>query len=268
MLENTAVRLDVAVSQKLNISRTMAQDLIEKERVSVGGKISTKPGLKVNENADIIINSFGKMFVSRGGFKLQRAIDEFNIDLTGLCCMDIGASSGGFTDCMLQSGAGKVFAIDSGTDQLKDELRDNPQIVNMENTDIRTLEIDKVGNVDFFTIDVSFISISKIIDAVYKLVSADAKGVMLIKPQFESGPGVVNKKGIIKSPKIHYKTLKFVYNYTRLAGFDVLGICPSPIEGGDGNREFLMYIAKGEMRNAMDIHAFERAAQELTAAPK
>ena len=263
MSENTALRLDIAVSAKLNISRTMARDLIEQERVVVDGKISTRSGLKIDENAEIVINSFGKMFVSRGGFKLQKAIDEFNIDLAGLTCIDIGASSGGFTDCMLQSSAKTVYAVDSGTGQLKDEIRENSKVINMENTDIRTLEKGEIGHIDFFSVDVSFISVSKIIDAVYNLLDDGAKGVMLIKPQFESGPGVVNAKGIIKSPKIHCKTLKLVYNYTTVAGFAVLGLCASPIDGGDGNREFLMYISKGAERNVMDIHAFERAAERL-----
>jgi len=267
MSEDTALRLDIAVSQKLNISRIMAKDLIEKEQVSVNGKISVKSGLKVAVNADITVNSFGKMFVSRGGFKLQKAIDEFNINLENLACMDIGASTGGFTDCMLQAGAEKVYAVDSGSNQLKDELRENPKVINMENTDIRSLDSGDIEEIDFFTIDVSFISISKIIDVVYNLISPKASGIILIKPQFEAGPGVVNKKGIIKSPKIHYKTLKLVYNYTVEAGFSVLGICASPISGGDGNKEFLMYASKGVGgKNGMDIYAFERIAKELSEA--
>ena len=262
-MENT-IRLDIAVSEKLNISRTMAGDLIENEKVSVNGKIAAKRGLKIDENAEVAVSSFGKMFVSRGGFKLQKALDEFNIDLAGLNCLDIGASTGGFADCMIQSGAKLVYAVDSGTGQLKEQLRENPCIINMEGTDIRGLTADNVPQVDFFSVDVSFISVSKIIDAVYNLISDKAAGVILIKPQFECGPGVVNKKGIIKSPKIHYKTLKLVYNYTRLAGFAVLGICASPIDGGDGNKEFLMYVSKKTAGGSMDIYSFERAALKLT----
>jgi len=244
MSENIETRLDMAVAKKLSVSRIIARDIIENGQVKVNGKVIQKSGVKVDEHHEISIEGNLLNFVSRGGFKLQAAIDEFGINLEGLTCMDVGASSGGFTDCMIKNGAKKVYAIDTGTDQLKDELRANTAVISMEKTDIRTLDPATIEKIDFVSIDVSFISLEKILGSVYAFMSDSSCGVFLVKPQFESGRGATSKKGIIKNPKIRYKALEKVYNYAKVAGFTCAGHIESPIKGGDGNVEFLLYTLK------------------------
>jgi len=244
MNETGATRLDLAVANKLSISRTIAQDIIEKGQVKVDGKIATKSGMKIDQTQEIEVEDNLQNFVSRGGFKLQAAIEEFNLDLNGLVCMDVGASTGGFSDCMIQNGAKKVYAIDSGTDQLKGELKSNPAIISMERTDIRKLDLAEVETIDFASVDVSFISLEKILGHVYSFMGEKSVAVLLVKPQFEAGIGAVNKKGIIKNSKILCKVIDKVYNYAKEVGFVCKGHIESPIKGGDGNVEFLMYVAK------------------------
>jgi len=244
MNEKGTIRLDLAVSNKLFISRTIAQDIIEKGEVKVDGKVVTKSGIKIDKMNEIEVESNLQSFVSRGGFKLQAAIKEFNLDLNGLICMDVGASSGGFSDCMIQNGAKKVYAIDSGTDQLKDELRKNPAIVSIEKMDIRKLDPTAFEKIDFVSVDVSFISLEKILGHVYSFMSDKSSAVFLVKPQFEAGIGATNKKGVVKNPKIHCKVIDKVYNYAKEVGFVCHGHIESPIKGGDGNVEFLMYVVK------------------------
>lgn len=244
MNETGVTRIDLAVANKLSISRTIAQDIIEKGQVKVDGKLATKSGMKVEATQEIEVENDLQNFVSRGGFKLQAAIEEFNLDLSGLICMDVGASTGGFSDCMIQNGAKKVYAIDAGTDQLKDELRANPAIISMEKTDIRKLDPSDFEKIGFVSVDVSFISLEKILSHVYSFMDDNGKAILLVKPQFEAGIGVVNKKGIVKNPKIRCKALEKVYNYAKEVGFVCKGHIESPIKGGDGNVEFLMYVVK------------------------
>ena len=249
MSENTAdkqlIRLDMAVAAKLNISRTIAADIIEKGRVKVKGKTIYKAGEKVDSGFDIEIEEGTKTFVSRGGFKLQAALKGFSINLAGLICMDVGASAGGFTDCMLKNGAKKVYAIDSGTGQLKEALRENPAVISMENTDIRSLDAGTLPKMDFVCIDVSFISLDKVLPKVYDLMAGNSRGIVLLKPQFEAGPGAVNKKGIIKNTKVRQKVLDSFYIYAKNMGFICKGHMESPIKGAGGNEEFLVHLAKG-----------------------
>ena len=242
------IRLDLAVAEKLSVSRTIAQDIIERGHVKVNGKVVLKSGAKIDPAHEIVIDDTLHNFVSRGGFKLQAAIDEFKIDLSGLVCMDVGASAGGFSDCMIKNGAKKVYAIDSGTDQLKDELRSNSAVISMEKTDIRNLDPTTLEKIDFVSVDVSFISLEKILGSVYSFMSENSSAVLLVKPQFELGRGVVGKSGIIKNPKIRCKALDKVYNYAKEAGFICKGHIESPIKGGDGNVEFLMYVLKQKAR--------------------
>ena len=241
---NEPKRLDIAVSEKLSISRTIAKDIIEKGQVKVDGKPATKSGIKIDKTSEIEVESNLQSFVSRGGFKLQAAIEEFDLELNGLVCMDVGASTGGFSDCMIQNGAKKVYAIDSGTDQLKDELRANPAIISMEKTDIRKLVPADFEKIDFVSVDVSFISLDKILSHVFAFMSDNSSAILLVKPQFEAGIGAVNKKGIVKNPKIRCKALEKVYNYAKGVGFLCHSHIESPIKGGDGNVEFLMYVVK------------------------
>jgi len=247
MSENTAyksLRLDLAVAKQLNVSRTIAGDIIEKGHVKVNGKTVEKVGAKIANDSEIEIEGGITTFVSRGGFKLQAALEEFSIDLAGLVCMDVGASTGGFTDCMLKNGAKRVYALDCGTNQLRDELRKNTAVISMENTDIRDMTQCSVPPIDFASVDVSFISLEKILGRVYDLMAENSVGVLLIKPEFEAGPGAVNKKGVIKSAKVALKAVENVYSYAKTAGFICKGHIESPIKGGSGNREFLMYIIK------------------------
>jgi len=244
MDETGTIRLDLALSNKLSISRTIAKDIIEKGQVKVDGKLAAKSGLKIDAMSEIEVEDNRQIFVSRGGFKLQAAIEEFNIDLNGLVCMDVGASTGGFSDCMIQNGAKKVYAIDSGTDQLKDALRANPAIISMEKTDIRKLNPSDFDKIDFVSVDVSFISLEKILGHIYSLMNKKSSAILLVKPQFEAGIGAVNKKGVVKNPKIRCKALEKVYNYAKEVGFVCLGHIESPIKGGDGNVEFLMHVIK------------------------
>jgi len=249
-------RLDTTVSNKLSISRTLAQDLIKGGQVKVNGKTTLKSGAKVDESHEVIVEGNLQSFVSRGGFKLQAAIEEFAIDLSGLVCMDVGASSGGFSDCMVQNGALKVYAVDSGTDQLKDELKTNPAIISMEKTDIRKLEPSTIEEIDFISVDVSFISLEKILPYIYRFMKEGASAVLLVKPQFEAGIGAVDKKGIVRNPKIRCKVLNKVYNYAKEVGFICKAHIESPIKGGDGNVEYLMHVIKATSINP--ISAAER----------
>ncbi|MCL2566209.1 MAG: TlyA family RNA methyltransferase [Defluviitaleaceae bacterium] len=247
MSENTvdkALRLDLAVAEKLNISRTIAADIIVAGHVKTDGKTMLKPGTKIDTRAVIEIEGEPQIFASRGGAKLAAAIKTFGIDLVGLTCMDVGAGAGGFTDCMLKHGAKSVYAIDIGTSQLKDELRADDRVISWENTDIRLVERSSLPKIDFVSVDVSFISLEKILPAVYNLIGDKSAGILLVKPQFEAGKGAVNKKGIIKNPKIRYKTLEKVYNYAKEAGFVCTLHIESAVNGG-GNVEYLVHVLKG-----------------------
>jgi 23S rRNA (cytidine1920-2'-O)/16S rRNA (cytidine1409-2'-O)-methyltransferase len=244
MSNEKLVRFDIAVADKLSISRTLAKDAIEKGLITVDGKVVTKSGTKVEKSQSIVVEGSFKSFVSRGGFKLQGALEEFGIDLSGLICMDVGAAAGGFSDCMLKNGAKKVYAIDSGSDQLKDELKTNTDLISMEQTDIRTLDPSSIEEIDFVGVDVSFISLEKIMGNVYSFMKKGGSAIFLVKPQFEAGKGALNKKGVIRNTKIHCKVLDKVYNYAKEAGFTLKGHIESPIKGGDGNIEFLMYALK------------------------
>ena len=193
-------RLDKIVAEKAAVSREYAKNLINTGCVSLSDRVLTKPGAMFDDDEDIIVAAAEMKYVGRGGYKLEAALDHFNIDVAGLVCGDIGASTGGFTDCMLQRGASKVYAIDAGTAQLVQKLRDDARVVSMENTNVRNL-FELPEKLDFITIDVSFISVTKIIENVSALIRDGGKVVCLIKPQFEVGRKNLNKKGIVKDNK-------------------------------------------------------------------
>ncbi len=239
-------RLDIALTE-LNLarSRTTAQRIIQEGIVTVNGITAAKASESVDTDTDIIAVTETPecmKYVGRGGFKLEKAIEHFKIELAGKICLDIGASTGGFTDCMLKNGAEKVFAVDVGKDQLDSSLRDNSKVVSLEQLDIRNADDEINSPVDFISIDVSFISLKHILPEISRFSAKDAEGVALIKPQFENGKQKNGKNGVIKNPKIHQKIVDDICSFAEGIGFTSVKAIPSPIEGGDGNREFLMHF--------------------------
>lgn len=238
-------RLDLLLVDKCFFdSRQISRTNIMCGNVLVNGIKIFKPGEKVDQDVDIrIIKQKENLYVSRAGIKLKRAIDEFEINLNNSICFDIGASTGGFTDCMLKEGASKVFAIDVGYGQLDYKLRIDERVVVLERTNVRYISennFDIKG--DFASIDVSFISLEKVLNKVRELLKNCGKIVALIKPQFEAGIGKVNKKGIVKDENIHFEVIEKILQFARLNKFGILGLTYSPIKGGNGNIEFLVYL--------------------------
>lgn len=238
-------RLDkLMVERGMTPSRERAQALIMAGQVVVGDHTVDKAGQQVAIDADIRIKGEILPFVSRGGLKLRRALDEFGIDVAGLVAIDVGASTGGFTDCLLQGGAEKVFAVDVGYGQLAWTLRQDPRVISMEKTNIRNLLPEQLDQVpDIAVIDASFISLSKVLPATVRIVRPGGRIIALIKPQFEVGKGEVGKGGIVRDPAAHEKAIEGVRQTALEMGLTVDGLCDSPIKGADGNREFLILLS-------------------------
>jgi len=235
-------RLDIElVNRGLARSRTIAQTLIEQGAVLLNGQPAEKSSTLISpaDNLELIADL---PYVSRAGVKLEKALDEFGVNPAGLVVLDVGASTGGFTDCLIQNGANKVYAVDVGTDQLNPELKTNPKIVSLEKTDIRNL-VSLPEKVDLAVIDVSFVSLTKVLPAVKKFLKPNAKIIALVKPQFEVGPDVVNKKGVVTDLKIREKALQGVITWTEQNQFIFLKKTESPISGTEGNIEYLIYLA-------------------------
>ncbi len=229
------------VNRGLIETRTKAKYLIINSKIRVNGKIITKPGYHVGPDDVIEILEKDK-FVARSGHKLEKAIKEFSINLSGKVCLDIGASTGGFTECMLIYGARKVYAVDVGTDQLHPSLTQDERVINMEKTDARNLTKEIIPDaIDFFVADLSFISATKVLPAIKDLLNPEATGVLLIKPQFELSPQEV-KRGIVKSPLLHIKAISAVLTDLEQDGFYCTDLTFSPIKGGSGNIEFLAHL--------------------------
>lgn len=239
-------RLDVAVfEQGFCDSRAKAGALIMAGQVYVNGQKATKSGLTVKSEDKIEVRGEKLPFVSRGGLKLDKAIKSFNIDLNGLVCMDIGASTGGFTDCMLQNGATKVYSVDVGYGQLAWKLRTDERVINMERTNFRYVTREQITDgIDFASVDVSFISLKKILPVLKNLLNDECCAVCLIKPQFEAGRDKVGKKGVVRELSTHKEVVKDILDFTYSEGFSVLGLDFSPVKGPEGNIEYLMYIRK------------------------
>lgn len=237
-------RLDVLlVSLGLAASREKAKALIMSGKVLVDNEREEKAGLMVFPNQEIRIKGEQERFVSRGGYKLLKAMAGFQIDLTGKVCLDIGASTGGFTDCMLQHGASKVYSIDVGYGQLAWKLRQDERVIVLEKTNVRYLTEEQVPEkADFASIDVSFISLTKIIEAVRGRLKDDAELVCLIKPQFEAGKEKVGKNGVVKDKKVHKEVIETIIQYMCDRQFEVKGLEFSPIKGPAGNIEYLLYL--------------------------
>jgi 23S rRNA (cytidine1920-2'-O)/16S rRNA (cytidine1409-2'-O)-methyltransferase len=241
-------RLDVLLTERgLAPSREKAKALIMAGIVYVNNQKEDKAGTSFPEDAVVEVRGQGLRYVSRGGLKLEKAMKAFPIDLTGRYCMDIGASTGGFTDCMLQNGAAGVYAIDVGYGQLDWKLREDPRVVCMEKTNFRYVtpgDLDPDRMPDFASVDVSFISLSKILPPAHAILPAGGEMVCLIKPQFEAGREKVGKKGVVRDPQVHVEVIENVLQIAQEAGFEVLGLSWSPIRGPEGNIEYLMYIRK------------------------
>lgn len=241
-----AERLDMALQHRgLAPSRERAKTLILAGRVTVNGKPAGKPALLVEEIDLLTVTAAEDDFVSRGGLKLLKALKSFPIDLTGRTCMDIGASTGGFTDCMLRHGAKKVYAVDVGHDQLAEVLRKDPRVVNMEGTNVRTLTPVALPELPtFISVDVSFISLSLVLPVVQTLLPETGEAVCLVKPQFEAGRGNVGKNGVVKSRSVHRAVLERIYDLAVSLGFAVASATVSPIKGPEGNIEYLYHLKK------------------------
>ena len=240
------VRLDVLLHESgLCESRERAKALIMAGQVYIDNIKCDKAGEQVLRTAKPEIRGETLKYVSRGGLKLEKAMKEFPIDLTDAVAMDIGASTGGFTDCMLQNGAKKVCAVDVGYGQFAWKLRSDERVVNMERTNIRYVKPEDIGEeLDFASIDVSFISLSLVLPVAYSLLKDGGEVVALIKPQFEAGKGQVGKKGVVREPEIHFEVIKKVVGIARELGFGVMGLSYSPIKGPEGNIEYLAYLKK------------------------
>ncbi len=215
--------------------------------VYLGNQKCEKPGDMAEETVELQVRGKGLPYVSRGGLKLEKALQVFPLDLSGLVCMDVGASTGGFTDCMLQNGACRSYAIDVGYGQLAWSLRIDPRVVNLERTNARYLTQEQVPEpVDFCSIDVSFISLTIILPSVRPLLAPEGRLVCLIKPQFEAGKEKVGKKGVVREKKVHEEVIVKIVNFCLDNGFSVKGITFSPIKGPEGNIEYLIYLQKSE----------------------
>ncbi|WP_313525989.1 TlyA family RNA methyltransferase [Anaerotignum sp.] len=239
-------RLDVLlVERNLATSRELAKAYIMAGNVYVDGMKEDKAGTKILVTADIEVKGPQMKYVSRGGYKLEKAIDEFGISLEGKVCLDIGASTGGFTDCMLQNGAVKVYAIDVGYGQFAWKLRTDERVVCLEKTNVRYVTEEQVPDKGHFaSIDVSFISLTKVLPAVLGVLGEEGQLVCLIKPQFEAGREKVGKKGVVKDIAVHKEVIEKIVNYAIEQKIGILGLSFSPIKGPEGNIEYLIYLDK------------------------
>ena len=243
-------RLDVLlVEQGLADSREKAKAIIMSGIVYVDNNKEDKAGTTFEETARIEVRGNTLRYVSRGGLKLEKAMNNFGVTLDGKVCMDVGASTGGFTDCMLQNGAVKVYSVDVGHGQLAWKLRNDERVVCMEKNNIRYVTPDDISDViEFASIDVSFISLTKVLPAVRELMTPDGEIVCLIKPQFEAGREKVGKKGVVRELSTHIEVVQMIVDYARANGFRTLHLSYSPIKGPEGNIEYLLHITKDESR--------------------
>lgn len=240
------LRLDTElVSRGLAQSRERAKAYIMSGVVYVNNQKALKPGDEIKPTDNIEMRGETLKYVSRGGLKLEKAMREFSIELSGKTCMDVGASTGGFTDCMLQNGAVKVYSVDVGYGQLDWKLRQDERVVNLERTNIRYVTREQIPDaIDFSSVDVSFISLTLVLPVVRELLSDNGRVMCLIKPQFEAGKGKVGKKGVVREPEIHYEVIDKILGFMAENGFNVLALDYSPIRGPEGNIEYLAYAEK------------------------
>lgn len=252
-------RLDVLlVKRGLAESREKAKAIIMTGNVFVEEQREDKAGSTFAEDAQIRIKGTPMKYVSRGGHKLEKAMELWHVPLQDKLCMDVGSSTGGFTDCMLQNGAVKVYAIDVGTNQLAWKLRQDERVVSMEKTNIRYVTPEDIADpIDFSSIDVAFISLTKVLIPVWNLLKNGGRVVCLVKPQFEAGREKVGKKGVVRDKKVHEEVVCHIMTYALSMGFEILGLSYSPIKGPEGNIEYLLYIEKPQ-----DAQALTEIAEE------
>ena len=244
-------------------SREKAKASIMAGLVYVDGQRIDKPGTPVDDNAEITVREALCPYVSRGGLKLEKALELFHFTLDGAVAVDVGASTGGFTDCMLQKGARKVFAIDVGYGQLDWKLRNDPRVVNMEKVNIRYLDMDTVDkDIDFISIDVSFISLKLVFPVAAQLLAETGSLVCLVKPQFEAGRSQVGKKGIVRDPAVHREVIENVAGYAADNGLYCHGLTYSPVTGTKGNIEYLMFLRKLPSDTEINIEGTVRSSHE------
>jgi len=252
-------RLDVLlVKRGLAESREKAKAIIMTGNVFVEEQREDKAGSMFAEDVQIRIKGTPMKYVSRGGYKLEKAMELWHVPLQDKLCMDVGSSTGGFTDCMLQNGAVKVYAIDVGTNQLAWKLRQDERVVSMEKTNIRYVTPEDIADpIDFSSIDVAFISLTKVLIPVWNLLKNGGRVVCLVKPQFEAGREKVGKKGVVRDKKVHEEVVCHIMTYALSMGFEILGLSYSPIKGPEGNIEYLLYIEKPQ-----DAQALTEIAEE------
>jgi len=259
------VRLDtLLVERGLAASRTQARALILAGRVRVAGEVWDKPGAAVSAEGEIEVQGPPCRYVSRGGLKLEHALEVFDLKVQGFVCVDVGASTGGFTDCLLQHGARKVYAVDVGHGQLDWKLRQDPRVVVLERTNARFLQPgDFAEPVDLATVDVSFISLTQILPAVAPLLSPAGQMVTLIKPQFEAGRSQVGKGGVVREAAVHRRVLETLWDFAEAQGWIVRGLTASPVRGPRGNREFWLWLrGRSEPGSGLEREAIAEVVAE------
>jgi 23S rRNA (cytidine1920-2'-O)/16S rRNA (cytidine1409-2'-O)-methyltransferase len=249
-------RLDVLlVNRKLAESREKAKAIIMSGNVFVEGQREDKAGSTFPEESEIEVKGNPLKYVSRGGLKLEKAMEQYGVRVEDKICMDVGSSTGGFTDCMLQNGAVKVYAVDVGTNQLAWKLRQDERVISMEKTNVRYLLPEQIGDkIAFASIDVSFISLTKVLQAVRDLLEDNGEIVCLIKPQFEAGREKVGKKGVVRDQKVHEEVIEHVSTFAASIGFNCLDLDFSPIKGPEGNIEYLLYIKKNSINKEINSY--------------
>lgn len=255
MKMHSDIRLDVYLNKEYGFSRNYSKEIIEKGFISVNEKVVLKSAFKIKSTDVVKVNEQAiPKYVSRGGLKLEKAINLFSINIDDAVCLDVGASTGGFTDCMLQNGAKKVYAIDVGTSQLHSDLLLDKRVVSFENTDIRNVDKNLFNEtLQFVSIDVSFISITKILENIFNILDNNSEVVALIKPQFEAGKDKLNKNGAVTNIKTHKKVLTQVLNFIQNIGFFICNLTYSPIKKNNGNIEYLVHIKKMPTSNKFDF---------------
>lgn len=250
------MRLDVyCVQQNLFKTRSNAQDAIKEQRVMVNGKVISKPAYDVSDMDVVEVEEAELSFVSRGGLKLYHALEQFHISVENKTVLDVGASTGGFTDVCLRQNARKVYSVDVGTSQLADDLRKHPDCICMENTNALDLNFDDFDQpINFLCMDVSFVSIRTLVPHLLAITSNECEYVVLIKPQFEGKKSDIGKNGIVKDKKVHVRILKEILEFLQMQGCGIYHLAPSSIKGRDGNQEYLIHFNKKRNMKYFDIH--------------
>ncbi len=266
-------RLDVLLVKRcLAESREKAKAVIMAGDVFVNGQREDKAGSTFEEDAEIQVKAATMKYVSRGGFKLEKAVSLWDINLEGMVCLDAGSSTGGFTDCMLQNGAEKVYAVDVGTNQLAWKLRQDSRVISLEKTNIRYITHNEIPDkISFVSIDVAFISLTKVLLPISGLMEDGGKAVCLVKPQFEAGREKVGKKGVVRDKAVHLEVVENIMVYVLAAGFNIISLSYSPIKGPEGNIEYLLYIEKagcitdsaGNSSNEISSNGIHKAKEEF-----